>query len=96
MTLPEAVKTMPLAQKIKVGANRGTRYFYIGFADDLLKRMSFGNPELRDYEVAEIREADQAADPGTVIIMVFGNDKGFYWSTDESKSPALGFGWGWF
>ena len=48
MTLPEAVKTMPLAQKIKVGANRGTRYFYIGFADDLLKRMSFGNPELTE------------------------------------------------
>lgn len=94
MTLAETVAELNPDQKIKVGANRGTRYFYVGAAKDLSKLLDrFGYSSLRNKVVVEVRVADQAADPGTIIVMVDGTENGSYWSTDEYPGSDLYFGW---
>lgn len=95
MTLYETVQPMEPRQRIKVGAECGTGYFYIGNAGDLSGKIKFGASDLRSRCVIEVRGADEAADPGTTIIMVTGQDKGRFWSTDERRSPALAYGFEW-
>lgn len=97
MTLHETVAALEPSQQIKVGANLGTCYFYIGQAGDLQETLQkFGFFELWHREVVETRPADPAADPGTTIIMVSGTDRGRFWATDERKGSAMEFGWGWY
>lgn len=97
MTLLEQVQAMDPAQRIKVGGNRGICYFYIGTAGDLAATLAqFGNADLRGRVVVETRPADEAADPGTVAIMVEGTDRGRFWTTTERDGPCLEYGWGWF
>ena len=97
MTLYETVQPMEPRQRIKVGAECGTCFFYIGQAGDLEETLrKFGFSEMRRREVVETRPADEAADPGVTIIMVVGHDRGRFWATDERKDSALEFGWGWF
>ena len=95
MTLLEQVQAMDHAQRIKVGGNRGICYFYIGTAGDLASTLAqFGNADLRGRAVVETRPADEAADPGTVAIMVEGTDRGRFWTTTERDGPCLEYGWG--
>lgn len=95
MTLHETVAELEPGQRIKVGAECGTGYFYIGNAGDLSGKIKFGAPDLRGRRVVEVRGADEAADPGTTIILVAGQDKGRFWSTDERWCPALAYGFEW-
>ena len=92
MTLLEQVQAMDTAQRIKVGADRGTGYFYIGTARDLSQTLrKFGNAKLRGREVVEVRMSDECADPDTVTVMVRGTDNGRFWLTAERAEPCLAF-----
>lgn len=95
MTLSETLREMEPSQQIKIGANLGTCYFYIGHAGDLEETLrKNGYLDLLLREVVETRPADEAADPGTTIIMVSGTDRGRFWATDERKGSTMEFGWG--
>lgn len=96
MTLHEAVKGMEPRQRVKVGADRGICYFYIGTAGDLAERLAqFGNADFRCRKVTETFQADEVADPGVICVMVDGTERGRFWTTTERDGPCMEYGWGW-
>lgn len=107
MKLSDLLSTLSPDQRIKLGAEHGVAWFYVGTVQDLTKNMTQYNKRLRELcklrgwkyqplssrEVIEWAKSDEFIEPEECIrVLLTGQELGAFWMTKEADPfPEMKF-----